>query len=503
MGLGTGDNTPATTSLLRNSAFISVSFRFMKRRLFTTAGALGAAVFALAGAGQHPGSAPHPGVLVLKGRVIDGTGAAPIERGVVVIADGRVQCVGQAGRCSYPARARIIDAGTGTIMPGLIDLHVHTRASYFTWFLPAGVTTVRDANNSFSTLQALQQVGPYRPRLVYTGPLLDGPATVFTQFFPDSLVARFVRPAPAGPVRELIAQQVRTPAEARAAVDSVAAHGAAFVKLYEQLSPEAYRAAADEAHRRHLRVMTDLGMMETRGLEGAQVDALQAMQAGVHSIEHASGYALAYQRLGGDPTKPLDAKLVDRLARATVQSHTALVPTLSVFYGTVYPDSAKRQLVRLPGGTAVPADMVAFFDQSARRSTPAGRERAAADLRLDQALTRRIYELGGVIGAGTDVPAGDYNLPGGGLHRELALLVQAGLPPLAALHAATGAAGQILGLPELGTLQAGKVADIIIVAGNPAADIRATRTVRYVLQAGRVLPSDSLQGQRAAAAPRR
>ena len=477
-------------------------FRFLKCHLFIPGDVLltGIALFTFAAAAQTPSAAPRAAELVLTGRIIDGTGAAPIERGVVVIANGRVQCVGPMGHCPYSTRARVIDAGTGTIMPGLIDLHVHTRAAYFSWFLPAGVTTVRDANNSLSTLLALQRVKPNRPRLVYTGPLLDGPATVFTQFFPDSLVTRFVRPAPAGPVRNLIAQVVRTPAEARAAVDSVAAHGAAFVKLYEQLSPAAYRAAADEAHRRHLRVMTDLGMMETRGLEGAQVDAMQALKAGVQSIEHASGYALAYQRLGGDPTQPLDAKLVDRLARATVQSHTALVPTLSVFYGTVYPDSAKRQLARLPGGTTVPADMAAFFDQAAGRSTPATRVRAAADLRLDRALTRRIYELGGVIGAGTDVPAGDYNLPGGGLHRELALLVGAGLPPVAALHAATGAAGQILGLPRLGTLRAGSVADILIVAGNPAVDIRATRTVRYVLQAGRVLSADSLQAQKAAAA---
>jgi len=104
-----------------------------------------------------------------------------------------------------------------------------------------------------------------------------------------------------------------------------------------------------------------------------------------------------------------------------------------------------------------------------------------------------------VIGAGTDVPAGDYNLPGGGLHRELELLVKAGLTPLAALHAATGAAGQILGLPGLGTLRAGSVADVIIVAGNPATNIRATRNVRYVLQAGRVQPVDSLRAQKAAA----
>ena len=202
-------------------------------------------------------------------------------------------------------------------------------------------------------------MGPYRPRLVYTGPLLDGPNTFFKSFFPDSLVGRFIRPAPTGPVHDLIALLVRTPAEAQAAVDSVAEHGATFVKLYEQLSPEAYRAATARARKRHLRVMTDLGMMETRGLDGAQVDALQAMQAGVQSIEHASGYALAYQRLGGDPTKPLNTKLVDQLAQATVRSRTALVPTLSVFYGTVQPDSARRELATLPGGTRVPADMSA------------------------------------------------------------------------------------------------------------------------------------------------
>ena len=465
----------------------------LKRFLALAAGILGFG-FSLTTRPQ-PALAVPVDILVLKGRVIDGTGAAPIEHGIVVIANSRVQCIGVAGKCRYPPSARVIDVGQGTILPGLIDLHAHLRARYFAWLLPAGIMTVRDANNSLSTLQGLQKMGPYRPRLVYTGPLLDGPNTVFKSFFPDSLVGRFIRPAPAGPVHDLIALLVRTPAEAQAAVDSVAAHGATFVKLYEQLSPEAYRAATARARKRHLRVMTDLGMMETRGLDGAQVDALQAMQAGVQSIEHASGYALAYQRLGGDPTKPLNTKLVDQLAQATVRSRTALVPTLSVFYGTVQPDSARRELATLPGGTRVPADMSAWFDQHAGFATPASRANAAADLRLDQALTRRIFELGGLIGAGTDAPAGDYNLPGGGLHRELALLVRAGLTPMAALHAATGAAGKILGRPDLGTLRPGSIADVLIVAGNPATDIRATRNVRFVLQAGRVLPIDSLLRQ--------
>ena len=82
-----------------------------------------------------------PGVLVLKGRVIDGTGAAPIEHGIVVIANSRVQCVGTAGKCAYPAKALITDAGTDTILPGLIDLYLHARPTYFSWFLPACAST--------------------------------------------------------------------------------------------------------------------------------------------------------------------------------------------------------------------------------------------------------------------------------------------------------------------------------------------------------------------------
>ncbi|TGE21954.1 hypothetical protein E5K00_16995 [Hymenobacter aquaticus] len=448
-----------------------------------------AGIFSLALASSQLPSGPdaEPDVLVLKGRVIDGTGAAPLEQGLVILAAGKIQYIGKQGSRDYPATARVLDVGDGTILPGLIDLHVHLRPHYWDAFLPAGITTVRDANNALATLRTLQQDTAARPRLLYTGPMLDGPTTIMKRFFPDSLVARYVRPATAGPIGELIAQQVETPAQARAAVDSLAAHGASFVKLYEQLPLAAYQAAAAQARKRGLRVMTDLGMLQTRGLKGAQVDALQALQAGVHSIEHASGYALAYQRLGGDPMAPLDTRLIDQLARATVRGRTTLVPTLSVFYGTVQPDSARQDLATLPGGKAIPAPMMAWFEQQARQHTPASRGRASADLRLAQALVRRVHQLGGLIGAGTDVPAGDYNLPGGNLHRELALLVEAGLPPVAAIQAATGTAARLLGLPTLGTLRRGNLADVVVVAGNPAQDIRATRRVRYVIQAGRVL----------------
>lgn len=294
-------------------------------------------------------------------------------------------------------------------------------------------------------------------------------------------------------LRDAFTLEVTTPDEARAAVDSLSARGASHIKLYEQLPLAVYQAAAERARERGLPVMTDLGMQSTRGLSGAEVDALQAIAAGVRSIEHASGYALAYKRLGGDPNRlPLDPALIDSLARATVRGGTALVPTLSVFYD--FSDSV-TDVGDLPIGerwAQLPRDMREFFEQGAARRTPASREGSRRSYLLAAAVARRVRELGGVIGAGSDSPAGVHNIPGGAIHRELELLVREGMSPLEAIHAATGAAATILGRPDLGTIRAGSVADLVVVAGNPAAEVRATRRIRAVIQAGRPLPMDSL-----------
>ncbi|MCA8831398.1 amidohydrolase family protein [Hymenobacter pini] len=447
-------------------------------------------------AGEVPDS-----VLVLRGRLWDGTGRPALERGVVVIKSGSILAVGPENRVRIPAKARVVNvAPEETILPGLIDLHEHLRPQYTAWLLPAGVTTVRDANNQLTMLAQVRRIRPYAPRVLYSGPLLDGPTTFFRELltasgFPDSDLQVAIRPATAGPITDNLVLEVSTPAQAQAAVDSLAAHGASVVKLYEQLSWPAYQAAVARARQKNLPVMTDLGMQITRGLTGAQVDALQAIQAGVSSIEHTSGYALAYKRLGGDPAKePFDEQLLDQLAQATVRAKVALVPTFSVFYAAAAPDSA-RQLQGLPGAAYVPSAMQQWFEMQAKAYDAEAHQVSLADLHLAQAVVRRVHKLGGLIGAGTDAPAGAYNLAGGGLHRELALLVEAGLTPSQALYAATGGAARILRQPQLGTLQRGHVADIVVVTGKPDQNIRATRAIRYVIQAGKLLPLTELKQQ--------
>lgn len=127
--------------------------------------------------GAHEASAAAPAV-VLRGRIVDGTGAPPLEGGVVVLEGSTVRCVGAPAACPLPADARVIDAGGGTILPGLIDLHVHSRPHYLWMFLAAGVTSVRDLNGEFEMLEAMGRDGEGRTRIFWSGPLVDGGRSV-------------------------------------------------------------------------------------------------------------------------------------------------------------------------------------------------------------------------------------------------------------------------------------------------------------------------------------
>jgi hypothetical protein len=418
---------------------------------------------------------------VLYGRVIDGTGAPALEDGVVVVTGDRIACAGLRRDCAVPEDAEVVDVRDGTILPGLIDLHVHARPHYLAWYLEAGVTTVRDGNNSLDMVDRLLTHDGYRPRVVPSGPLLDG----------ERAVIGGLRGPFDGPMGDLFGVKVLTPDEARAAVDTLVRRGTSVIKLYEQLDPLVYRAAAERARQHGAPTMTDLGMASTRGLSGSEVDALQAIGAGVGSIEHASGYALAYRRLGGDPSVvPFDPALIDRMARATVDAGVAVVPTFSVFYA--FADDV-TDVAGLPATHSINPDMLAFFEDGAARRTDASRARSLLSYQMASAVARRVRDLGGLVGAGSDSPAGVFNVPGGALHRELELMVREGATPLEALHGGTGVAARILGRNDIGVLEAGRIADILVVDGRPDEDILATRNVRSVIQGGRPLPMGALR----------
>lgn len=341
---------------------------------------------------------PHS-LLALTGRLYDGCKLWP--HATVLLEGDRVLEVGE--HLAIPSQFQVFPvAPDETILPGLVDLHVHARPRYASWFPEAGVTAVRDAGGSVSGLQEARGWAATRqgPRVFGAGTILDGERSIFAHFGPGALTE--LGDPNAG------SWIIRTPQDAEAAVERLAKAGACTIKLYEQLPPDAYAAAVVRARGLGLSVMTDLGMRLTRGLSGAQVDAFQALKLGVRTIEHASGFALAYRRMGFDPTTQFpDEGVLDHFAQAVVDAGAMLIPTLSVFTGTSQEE--RVDLGRLPAGDhgeemGGESGLQSMWD-AVHRAGGSQRESAAWDLRLAAELARRVVEGGGQVGAGTDTPA--------------------------------------------------------------------------------------------------
>lgn len=412
---------------------------------------------------------------VLLGRVFDARTGTVIGQGAVVVAGGRIRCAGKKADCRWSADTPVRDHGDRLLLPGLIDLHVHARPYYIGAFVPSGVTTVRDANNTLDTVAQLR-AQPGAPRIVATGPLLDGERSVLAT--EPSLLG-------SAPLETLMPVTVRDEAEARAAVEALAVAGVDWIKLYEQLPPEAFVAAVQAARGLGIPVMADLGVALTRGLDTAQVDAMQAADAGISTLEHLGGLALAYRRMGGDPfAETLDEELLDALTDRLAATGVSVVPTAANAFQFARPGALTTD--GLPGADRLVPFFQGHWQQLAGiLGSESVKRRSATDLRLLQATLPRLLARNVRIGAGSDLPAAPWMLPGAALHQELQALVGLGMTPAQALKAATSDAADILGRPDLGRLEAGARADIVVVEGDPLADITRTRNVVEVWFDGR------------------
>jgi imidazolonepropionase-like amidohydrolase len=416
---------------------------------------------------------------VFVGAVYDG-GTAPTRVAEVVVVGERIVCVAEAGACTVPPRARRVELGDRTLLPGFIDLHTHARPAYASLWVEAGVTTIRDGNNTLQMLDEVRAAEPFAPRVFGSGPLLDGPESVLVGMSKK-------KGAPdAHPIREQDLLLVADAGQAERAVDLLAANGAQHVKLYEQLAPEVYAAAAARARVHGLPVMTDLGMATTRGLSKAMVDALQAAEAGATSIEHVSGVSLAYRRLGGDPlSAELDHALLQHIAERLAKSGVAVVPTL---IGTINMGNDG-----FPGGADYPLadrlhpDLMAWWRGLHAGHGAAHRHDYRHEENFRRAFLRHFVAAGGLLGAGTDTPALPMVVAGDALHVELRALEALGLTPAQAMHTATGAAATILGSNQLGRIAPGMLADLVVVDGDPTRHLADSRRVVAVWKDGRLL----------------
>lgn len=403
-----------------------------------------------------PESSP---VLAIRGVTLwDGTGAAPLPNACVVTEAGRIIAAGRLGRVKIPPGARVLSAPAGTtLLPGFMDMHAHTSVhpGLMPYFLANGVTSVRDLGCADTQLAGLKQ---YRadapagkqagPRLFLSGPPLDGFPRAANWF-----------PGPSA----------RTNAEAEAAVDKLADDGVDVIKLYRRLSPTVARVAIEEAHRRNLPVTWDY-QWNYRYLAGA-------INSGVDGLEH------VYY------SERTSATEYEQLAESIGASRLWIDPTLVAFRP---PDEAVSQdgdFAHLP--PSVPRFWRSLFWPMETDS----------EFAMMKGFVRRVHRHGGRLLVGTDSPV-KYVAPGYALHREMLLLAECGLTPKEVLQAATRDAAEALRKQaDLGTVEVGKLADLVLINGNPLKDLHATRNVRWVILNGRLHDPKQLLEQARGNAP--
>lgn len=406
----------------------------------------------------HPSLAqarPDPAgpVLIRNVTVVDATGSRD---GVDVrLRDGRVEAVAPSD--GAPFDGRVIEGGGGFLIPGLVDAHVHVghlpraeMAELLEWVVDGGVTALRDmagdARALAGTRQALLTRELRGPRLHYAA-LLAGPP-----FLSDPRLEAATRGYASGEAPYMIPVTART--DVVRAVAMAKGTGATGLKLYAALDAERIAAVTREAHAAGLQVWAHSAVFPARPVE--------VLDAGVDGVSHAPYLIWEARpptpdftlRARGDfAGVPVDGPAMDRVIAAMVRNGTVLDPTLLVFERNAADDSTG---LRLEWGAA---------------------------------LTRRAHAAGVPLAAGTD-GVGDPDtddLPA--VHRELELLVElAGLTPVEALVAGTLGGARVLGIDDrFGTVEVGKVADLVLLTDDPRADIRATRSVRHVLLGGRVV----------------
>jgi imidazolonepropionase-like amidohydrolase len=409
-------------------------------------------------------------------RVIDGTGAPTRENQTVVIQNGRIVALGPVASTPAPAGARVLDLAGHSVFPGLVGLHDHTfyttsfgrsvqlNHSAPRLYLASGVTTIRTTGSvsPYSELNLKRAIGDGQtpgPRMHVTGPYLTGDG--------------------AGGGMHAIS----TPEDARRVVAYWAEEGATWLKFYTMVSREAMRAAIDEGHARGVKLTGHL----------CSVGYREAVAMGIDNLEHGLFANSEYH-----PDKEVDRCPANSLAslqglnvesapvRATledmVRNDVAMTSTLAVYelFVAGRPPLEQRMLDAMSKETA---------DEylATRRQIE---ERPASGIPLElfrkgMEYERQFVKLGGLLAAGVDPTGNGGALPGFGDQRNLELLVEAGFTPLEALRIMTLNGAKVLGVDgDLGSVENGKIADLVVVRGNPAETPGDIRNVTIVFKNG-------------------
>jgi len=394
---------------------------------------------------------------------------------------------------------KIIDGSGKYLIPGLWDFHVHLSyderltAAMPALFLSWGITSVRDTGGLLDrvlpVVEDMESSGAVAPRVFFAGPLLDGEFVVYD-----------------GDGRPEIGVSVPTPEASGRTVDELHAAGVDFIKIYEMVSPQVFDALVAAARQRGLPIDSHVPLSLRARHAGPRVDSIEHLRnIELDCAANAEALHRTRLRLLRNPDDLSGAELraslhslqripaIENYDEAecdqviAAMASTVMVPTLRLNSFDLAPPYARADweeaLGRLPAGVA--AD---WREQSASRAS-----QTAADTRFAEwsvFLTGRMHEAGVPVGAGTDTPI-SLSVPGYSLHSELQMLVRAGLSPLEAIEAATLEPARYFSLEgEMGSIGAGKRADMVLLDADPLADISNTKRIALVVSQGRPVLSE-------------
>ena len=423
-------------------------------------------------------------LVIQGGTLIDATGRDPIEDAVIVVEGERIKAVGRRGEVTIPRGAKIIDAKGKTILPGFIDGHCHLLDFVGELYLHLGITSCPDVTQNDDEWTLAQKhgtnLGKIRgPRIWSTG-------------------GRLVGPPPAWALRGERGYLVKTAEEAREVMRKKKAAGIDIVKFNEYVAPEVIKAGAEEANK--------LGLPITCHC----LDVFVAAENNFAGVEHHWGmgmttigdlkkrwevheWRMTRKINTADLAYYYEPENFDKVVKAAVDKNITWSPTIATWYRPLSPSVARfkeREIAILDQKNA------AYLPRVLREQALGQYERYAkfAPERLNNAregykkledLMRRYVKAGGLLRAGSDPNNG---LPGLGLHQEMVMFVEAGITPMQAIQAGTiNSAKAFRKDKDYGTVEAGKVADVVIIDGDPLKDMWTVQNVTLVVQGGKIV----------------
>ncbi len=433
-------------------------------------------------------------MLLLAVLVLNHVSVIDVERGVaeadraVVVEGAQIRAVLPAKGYRPPAGAEVLDLPGRYLMPGFVEMHAHvlfppldedghplpsfdrdTALALLRKLLFSGITTVRDPGDA---TEAAVAVRGFLARGAITGPRLVTAGRILTTAGSHH------------PIYVTVANEK----EVREEVDWQANAGVDFIKLYQDLPPALVRAAIDEAHRRGVRVIGHLQSTTWTDAARMGIDFI------VHAAPWAREYLPAADQSAYSPSMfgrvywlervDLNSPAVQEMVTSLVDHHVSVDPTLMAFRTKFWGDDPRY--TENPRRAETPPKLWAGF---ARRSntadwTPDQYRAARAQWPKLLALVKLMYDRGVLLTVGTDTPF-PWIVPGVSFHEELQLLHDAGIPIPAVLRMATLYAGRALKL-NIGSVEAGKEADLVVLAANPLDSLQNTERIEIVVKAGKV-----------------